>query len=267
MSGIYGLLQHELANSLPDSLRYLSLHDNSYIRYFRGHKDKVNCLELSPVDEQFISCSRDNTVRVWDLKSTQNQGLLNIPSPSLVAFDPSGIIFAVASQPLGSVYLYDLRNYDKAPFKTFSIKDDQFLQQFGYPPVMPDWTKLEFSNDGKKVLLGTKGVAHYVLDAFEGHMLMRLQRQAPTRLRAETSGDVCFSPDGRYVLGGQGTKDVLIWDTNARPEPGPGKGTLWPFHTLGYGKDAASVVAFNPRHALLATASKDVVSINFPCCS
>lgn len=225
----------------------------------------MTCLEVSPVDEQFISCSRDNTVRLWDLKSAQPQGLLNINSPSLAAFDPSGIIFAVASQAgnQGTIHLFDLRNYDKAPFTSFTVKDDAFLQSFGYPPVMPEWSKLEFSNDGKRILVGTRGNAHYLLDAFTGDMQLRLQRQAPTKPRKETSGDVCFSPDGRYVLGGNGQKNIVVWDSMQRTEPvRDGKiPTIWPVNTLEYSKDMVGTIAFNPRHAMLATANKEVVSI------
>jgi WD40 repeat protein len=52
-----------------DTIRYLSLHDNQYVRYFKGHKDKVTQLEVSPTDDMFISASRDHSVRLWDLRS------------------------------------------------------------------------------------------------------------------------------------------------------------------------------------------------------
>jgi WD40 repeat protein len=52
-----------------DTIRYLSLHDNQYVRYFKGHKDKVTQLEVSPTDDMFISASCDHSVRLWDLRS------------------------------------------------------------------------------------------------------------------------------------------------------------------------------------------------------
>lgn len=52
-----------------DVLRYLSLHDNKYLRYFRGHSDKVVSLEMSPKSDMFLSAQRDGVVRLWDLNS------------------------------------------------------------------------------------------------------------------------------------------------------------------------------------------------------
>ena len=246
-----------------DTIRYLSLHDNTYIRYFKGHRRTVNALEVSPVDDQFISCSHDDTVRLWDLRSPNCHGILNLPAPSLAAFDPSGIIFAVASHAAGSIMLYDLRNYDKQPFTTFTVTDDAFLSSFAYPPRMPAWSKLEFSNDGKHMLLGTRGHAHYIIDSFAENtakFLYRVQRpRGPTTpAKPETSGDVCFSPDGRYIVGGQGDRTVSVWDTNM---PADEKKTLKPVLDLAdNARSMASCVAFNPRTNLFATAHKEAVS-------
>ncbi|KAL0639569.1 hypothetical protein Q9L58_001395 [Maublancomyces gigas] len=246
-----------------DTVRYLSLHDNTFIRYFKGHKRLVTSLEVSPVDDQFISCSLDDTVRVWDLRSPNCSGLLNITSPSLAAFDPSGIIFAVASHTSSAILLYDLRNYDKQPFTTFTLTDDSFLGTFSYPPRMPVWSKLEFSNDGKHMLVGTRGHAHYVIDSFAentgtSQFLYRTRRpNGPTNpKKVETSGDVCFTPDARYIVGGQGERGVVLWDTWIPPDE---KRTLKPFAELAeMSKSMASVVAFNPKMNLFATAHKDV---------
>jgi COMPASS component SWD2 len=246
-----------------DTIRYLSLHDNSYIRYFRGHRRTVNSLEVSPVDDQFISSSHDDTVRLWDLRSPTCHGILNITAPSLATFDPSGIIFAVACHQAQSIMLYDLRNYDKQPFTTFTVTDDSFLSSFSYPPRMPAWSKLEFSNDGKHMLLGTRGHAHYVIDSFAENtakFLYRVHRpRGPTAPnKTETSGDVCFTPDGRYIIGGQGERGVSVWDTAMSPDE---KKTLKPMADLAEnGRSMASTVAFNPRTNLFASAHKEAVS-------
>ncbi|KAL7271155.1 hypothetical protein RUND412_006105 [Rhizina undulata] len=244
-----------------DTIRYLSLHDNTFIRYFKGHRGTVTSLEVSPVDDQFISCSRDHTVRVWDLRSPNCQGLLNIDSPSIATFDPSGIIFAVASHPAASVLLYDLRNYDKQPFSTFNITDDAFLSNFSYPPRIPEFSKLEFSNDGKNLLLGTRGHAHYIIDSFAPNtskFMYRIRRPGgATNPKKETSGDVCYTPDARYVIGGHGDRGVVAWDTYMNPDD---KLTVKPFAELAEGnvKTMASCVAFNPKVNLFATANKEV---------
>ena len=49
------------------------MHDNHYVRYFKGHKKQVICLEISPTDEQFLSASLDDTVRLWNMNSASCQ--------------------------------------------------------------------------------------------------------------------------------------------------------------------------------------------------
>jgi COMPASS component SWD2 len=98
--------------------------------------------------------------------------------------------------------LYDLRNYDKEPFSIFPLSDDTYLQNLSYPPRMPEFSKLEFSNDGKSILVGTTGGVHYILDAFQGAMKGRLIDHTANTINGLSSGDVCLTPDGRYVISG-----------------------------------------------------------------
>ena len=51
-----------------DAIRYLTTHDNAFLRYFEGHEAAVTCLEMHPGSDKFISCSKDNTVRLWNAK-------------------------------------------------------------------------------------------------------------------------------------------------------------------------------------------------------
>jgi COMPASS component SWD2 len=69
-----------------------------------------------------------------------------------------------------------------------------------------------------------------------------------------SSGDCCFSPDGRYVLSGTRQQNVLVWDTLASPI----ERTLKPLHELEYRGDSACI-AFNPRYNFFATADRELV--------
>ncbi|KAI7613438.1 hypothetical protein KC319_g20094, partial [Hortaea werneckii] len=40
------------STKVDDGIRYLSMHDNSFIRYFRGHEGRVTSLSLSPSGDQ-----------------------------------------------------------------------------------------------------------------------------------------------------------------------------------------------------------------------
>ncbi|KAK1141682.1 hypothetical protein N8T08_008780 [Aspergillus melleus] len=250
------------STKVDDSLRLLDLHNEGYVRYFSGHTDKVTSLAVSPGSDSFISCSKDDTIAVWDLGSRNMQGKLKLATPYLVAFDPSASVIAIATQSTSSILLYDFRNYDKAPFSTF----DMAPYEEKYTPSTRGraWTRLEFSNDGKHLLVGTDYHGHFVLDAFEGIVKAFLVgkngspgRAAPVSTTGKPlgQGDACFSPDGRYVFGGSGDQhDVLVWDTQQAPDA---NGLLQPTCRLP-NRGRTAVIEYNPRYNFFASADKEL---------
>lgn len=58
---------------MDHTLRYLSLHDNRYLRYFKGHTQQVTTLCLSPKNDLFMSAAQVTAymlLPVWDNIST-----------------------------------------------------------------------------------------------------------------------------------------------------------------------------------------------------
>lgn len=253
-----------------DAIRYLATHDNSFIRYFEGHEASVTSISMHPGNDNFISTSQDGTVRLWNVASKQWTGLLYLNKPYLSAWDPSGKIFAIGSPAAGSVLLYDHHNYTKAPFSLFDIVEQ--CSAVDKRNLLQGWTKLEFSNDGKHLLVGTRGAGHFLLDAFSGKLKAFLRKTGePARrtgvgessgpsgttvdpARLESSGDCCFTPDGRYVMGGA-KQNVLVWDTLAAVSENK---LLSPAFVLEDKREGA-VVAFNPRFNFFASADQALV--------
>ncbi|KAK7207034.1 WD40-repeat-containing domain protein [Myxozyma melibiosi] len=238
-----------------DTIRYLSLHDSSYIRYFKGHKQKVIGLEMSPSDDRFISSSLDGTVRVWDLSSQYSQGMLTIPSPAFVAFDPAGVVFAVGCEATAEILLYDMRNFDREPFEVFTI--EPLRQTHADSAVPTQWSKIEFSNDGKTILISTNGPSHFLIDAFTGHTLMRFTGHPSALFTPQrqytSSGNTCISPDGRFVFSGSHDKKVYVWDIQAPVRDGAQR----PIKVFD-SRHSISSLAFNPRNLMLATADEEL---------
>ncbi|MBN3311830.1 WDR82 protein, partial [Atractosteus spatula] len=176
-----------------DTIRYLSLHDNKYIRYFPGHNKRVVALSMSPVDDTFISGSLDKTIRLWDLRSPNCQGLMHLQGKPVCSFDPEGLIFA-AGVNSEMVKLYDLRSFDKGPFATFKLQYDRNFE----------WTGLKFSNDGKLILVSTNGGALRLLDAFKGAVLHSFGGPFATfKLQYDRNFEwtgLKFSNDGKLIL-------------------------------------------------------------------
>lgn len=154
---------------MPDGIRYLSTHDNSYIRYFRGHKGTVTCLALCPTStsDTFLSCSLDDTVKLWDLRSQNAQGELRLHGGWLAAYDPSATVIAIASPPTSSLLLYDVRNYDKPPFATFDIptKVRTYVSSF-----LPDQrrTNLGLAAELKLSLLSQSTITNHMRSRSDG---------------------------------------------------------------------------------------------------
>jgi COMPASS component SWD2 len=203
-------------------------------------------------------------VKFWNLKSQHAQGELKLHGCWFGAYDPSATVIAVASPPTRSLLLYDVRNYDKQPFATFEIPS-KVHTGWGEIP-RGDVTRLEFSNDGKNILLGTSGQGHMVLDAFDGSLKHYLFRRGgpsgrrppghpPAGNNVPTSGtaDVCLSPDGRFAIGGSGMEGMLVWDLH---QPSTPDKVLQPRAELpGPGK--AALVGYNHRLNLLCSADRD----------
>ena len=67
---------------------------------------------MSPINDTFLSGSLDRTIRLWDLRSPNCQGLMHLNGPPVASFDPEGLIFA-AGIDSRQLKLYDLRTFDK----------------------------------------------------------------------------------------------------------------------------------------------------------
>lgn len=239
--------------SSPDTdhqVRYLSLSSKSYLRYFKGHKDQVLALEVNPVTETFLTASADHTVKHWDLRTSTPMGSLGVGQTVIVAYDPQGIVFAVGKTPEngpGTVSFYDCTHFERGPFLTATV---------GSPG--PTWTKLEFSNNGKHVLIGTDSSEHYVLDAFTGKLITTLlvtrePREGWLNFKYASSGSACFTSCGKFVLAGSPEGTVSIFDLSSI------KGTTAePFKVLK-GNGISKVIAFDPKLLTFATADEKVV--------
>ncbi|KAI5304916.1 member of Set1p complex, histone methyl transferase [Ascosphaera pollenicola] len=287
------------STKVDDALRLLDLQSEQYLRYFSGHKGKVTSVALSPGSDGFITCGRDDMVMLWDLSSRNAQGKLRLATPYLAAFDPSGYVFAIASQSTTSILLYDYRNFDKPPFATFDIApyEDRYFNSPGAKGKGRSvWNKLEFSNDGKYILVSNDWGGHYLLDAFDGSLKAFLsgksghtgRRLAPSTSPVASSrgevpvgqGDTTFSPDGRYVVGGSGghsgmpddPAELLAWDLTNPVDMNMVLKPAFRLPATAASSNSASggsanagrvgrpvVTVMNPRYNMLATADREVV--------
>lgn len=251
------------------AIRYLSLADNKYIRYFKGHKDQVTGLEVDPLHDLFMSSSVDRTVKLWDFRAATPVGNLNLGQRSVTAFDPQGIVFAVGLYPnpkengsTGTIHFYDIKSFDKLPFLSTEI-----------PISTPQtWTKLEFSNNGKLLLISTDCGEHYVVDAFLGQLLTTLGSSTSEtnhcmKFKYPYTGSSCFTPCGKMIMVGTSSQSIQLYDlTNFKctdglahiVREGDNPSHLPYFKALKSTQGIPKIVAFNPKLLVFASADNTV---------
>jgi len=230
------------STKVDDTIRYLSLHDNKYIRYFPGHSKKVTNLCMSPVDDTFLSGSLDKTLRLWDLRSNNCQGIMNLPSKPVAAFDPEGLIFATGINS-ECIKLYDLRSYDKGPFSNFHVDASTSASA---TDSQADWTGLKFSPDGRSILVFTNGTTIRLIDAFKGHVTHTFGGHANARGQAL---EAAFSPDAQYLFSGSTDGKLHCWHIET--------GDKMVFTSEKH-KGAIFCCQFNPKYMMLATTSDNM---------
>ncbi|KAL1405198.1 hypothetical protein Q8F55_008823 [Vanrija albida] len=247
------------------AIRYHSMHDNKYLSYFQGHTDTVRSLQMSPVDDTFISAGDDQTVRLWDLRAPTCRGVINdMGGSTIAAFDSGGVVFAVACSDNQTIMLFDSASLDAVPFAYTRLVDPEHARIES--AASANFTSLAFSNNGDYLLVGTASNVHYVLDAFDLVIVRRLEGHGG--LDRHSGEEVCWSADSRCVFSGSRDGNIVAWDLSApdgatklqAPDPAGPTPTMQPSVILrpGDGQHAASrAVQFNPRYNLLAVGGEE----------
>lgn len=248
-----------------NAIRMYSFKTKAYTRYYHGHEKPVVSLQMSPQSDTFLSASVDEAVRLWDLRSPKHVGHMNVRGHPVVAYDPSGRVFAVAINERAAVLLYDVRKFDQNPFEVIHLDDSAALSKVSMPPRVPVITSLTFSNDSQYLLLGTSSDVHYVVDTLpesgqEAGVVARLvgheglERASGTAMgmvaEAGISGhEVCWSPDGKWVLSGSADGSVVFWHIDLDEARRNEFRNLRPRFKQSGHDGTSRVLAFNPRFA------------------
>jgi len=187
------------------ALRYHSLSQNKYVRYFRGHVDRVTGLAMSPVNDTMLSCSTDRSVLLWDIRADAIQGKIPARNASqCVCFDYQGSIFAVSTEP-GLIQLFDMRKYHEGAFMNLKVND----------ATVP-FSHISPSFDGKQIL-GVADSSIYVLDSFDGPVIAKINTD---NVEGDTP-QACFTPEGLHVISGCEDNTLKMWRLPETPSAAP----------------------------------------------
>jgi len=253
-----------------NDIRYLCLHDNRYLRYFKGHTERVTSIAMSPNDDTFLSAAADKSVCLWSINTPGAIAKLQLPGNvqnPYVKYDGTGVVFGVQVQDektkLHSIKLFDARAYENGPFQDI-VPDYPILNsavQKGMAVAGHDapskaaitamlnanWSGFEFSPDGLHILVNTSSDLMLVLDGFK-------EETEPIAIcaRKNDTGSAlgaCFSADAKYVIAGNEDSEVQIYEKRT--------GKL--VNSLTGHVDAVSCVAANPQYNVLASSCLNTV--------
>ncbi|WP_414588868.1 eIF2A-related protein [Scytonema sp. PCC 10023] len=187
------------------------------------HSGSVLSVVFSPDGKTIATGSRDNTVKLWNLKGQELQTFQGHSSyVTSVVFSPDGKTIATGSLD-NTVKLWNLKGQE---LQTFQGHSDYV-------------TSVVFSPDGKTIASGSSdntvklwNLNGQVLQTFKGH--------------SGSVNSVVFSPDGKTIATGSRDNTVKLWNLNGQ--------VLQTFK--GHSSQVFSVV-FSPDGKTIATGSSD----------
>lgn len=217
------------------AIRYVSIIDNKYLRFFKAHNARVVSISMSPVNDHFLSASVDGMIYLWDLASPKQVAMLRLPEPCLnlkVSFDSTGTIFGVLTngsdpeRPKRYLKLFAAElspnSSENAPFLDLVPSDASIRAAISkvYPPVSTSqmekylkatWTDFIFSPDGANVFVNTNSDMLLILDSYsaEKEPLVICSRKNAAEL---PHLGFAYSADGKFLLAANEDKEIIVYD-------------------------------------------------------
>jgi len=230
--------KYMVSGSLDKSVRLWDLTRQARKRERRGHGDQVIGVGFSPDGTRLATGGFDRSVKIWDTNTGKELATLNGHLSTIwrLAYSPDGNWVATAAFD-GKVRLWDVT--------TFSAEKNKILE--GH--VLPVYS-VAFSPDSKLVASGGGDGTVRLWDVATGKQKKKITIETKKRILGSESksmvSDVCFSPDGKWVVSSVMDKSIRFWDVKT------GK-LLKKYDT----QDFVNALDFNPDGTLLAYGGVD----------
>ena len=156
------------STKVDDNVRLFNAEKNGYDIYFKGHSAEVIGLEVFPLwNNNFVSASKDNTVKFWDIRYEKCVKSININKCPVIACHPKDLQVAIA-------YAFDKSTYVIEIYDLRKIEADSPVNKFYYDDQEFQWKVMKFSNNGKYLMINTNSALTIIIDVETGKMSRRL---------------------------------------------------------------------------------------------
>ena len=167
-----------------------SLLDAYLVRTLQRHTGPITAVAITPDGRYAVSCSEDDTLRVWDLDSGQTIRTLqgHTDSPNAVAVTQD---YAVSGSADNTLRVWDLQ----------TGKTTQTLQGHTF------WVNaVAVTPDGRHAVSGSDDKTLRVWDLHTGRTIQTLQGHT------DSLNAVALTPDGRHLVSASADKTLRVWD-------------------------------------------------------
>lgn len=161
------------------------------LRRFRGHENKINCLDYNEDCSVLITGSYDMTIKCWDLRSNMRDPIQTInkfkDSVTSLLFDDA-CIFACSMD---------------GTFRCFDVRQGQLITNY----VSHGLTSISISADHNCVLVSCLDSCVRLFDRATGELLNTYKGH----VHQDYALGSCLSNSDAYVIGGSEDKIIRVW--------------------------------------------------------